>query len=640
MIKKITSKLKNKFLDTYYRSRMKMLGVERSIIFIPFLSWLILLSLLFDDITERIINYILSLKIISLLRLDTLYTSLNIINILIENIDNIVYFQITISITIYVFVYKEIKKVSYTESIKYEPIALYIYQFLICISVLIFHNKYTIDEQQIRVLPLFLLNIYACSLYINTLIRSTNIFYNLEKHIKRLNKLALFINTKRAQEKKIDRSLKYYLQNVSTTIQTSFQLLSSSLKHNNFKETEADFDKFNIAINEIFGEKGVDDNFRYIAINERDQLIETYKHLLKHYSAFIHQSSKADWIISDEKLLGKFMDLMPPQNEQTKNPIKNNKNLSAVYSSTNKYFFSSLFKIIKKTTKSEDVHISIIINVIDDYINTYSLDLNDMEDRRLLNTVILIRGLILKEAESNNVRNLTEWVYELLEINKKSYEDQDEIVDTKKTSHLVKTIKAKKDTRHDQPLTSIKVYFDPTPDDEKIYKNEQIENIQQNITDISIEIFFESLMKSIELGTYKSTGLLVKVLCSNFTEEDIMMKLKSYMNTKNKNKMPTILSSDLNGIVCPNISDFSERHCIQKLTVLILYQIYDKNESKFESIEKIIPCLEIFNSNKELEYALTKIKRAGYLEYGLLSVENKQLHSKLFFLRRLCAAGS
>src|SRR5699024_10911589 len=148
--------------------------------------------------------------------------------------------------------------------------------------------------------------------------------------------------------------------------------------------------------------------------------------------------------------------------------------------------------------------------------------------------------------------------------------------------------------------------------------------------EISLYILFQGAIKSIELGNYGVTGLLVKRIATDFGAEAINEVFEKFLETQGEIKNLYQMFKDefsYNDLITNFSFNKNKRafdYCVQKFIFLLLGQeilitYKNLNSTKFYQSARTVIDLKHFSIDY-LDYIVSKIKAVGK-SYGLVYLE-------------------
>ena len=571
-------------------------------------------------------------------------------------------FEIPAIITIFTFVYKEKKEASYS-NIKTSNILKFFIWTISFSAMTLFFAIFTIYENPVEnnvidnfhhfliTLSYSIISLILLILYLSSLLRNMDARYSFKKTFSQTTDLHNFLKYIYKLEKSALFKYQHLMLKYNHLIEADFQLLTFSISRKNISDIEKELERVFILTKdfhqnfidvESFKKLGrffelTDNDFllsrvllkmlgykkyskTFIPINNKENLLEIYKNILMNYKMLIRESSHNGLTNIQKQAFKEFMMLNPVKvyiqleediSDSTFNIIL------AYYEELTKHFHTSLFEIVKEFSDENTVEYSYILENITDTTEffddiTLISDGTNEKHRRLYNSFVvkvlsLVEVLIIWSIETNNVRFLTESTNMLLQFYYTHIEYKDfssallrkRLRGRKEENLLEQFINQNKDLTS-KNIESIKGYH---------FRRFTVNRI--------IEIIILALHKSIELGHYSCTGYLAKISVSHLKIVNFLDSIISYANTLiDRNTISYHF-----GYYHYTINNFSKIHCLQKMTVLLEFQILYKygksaNDEKLEEVLRHI----FLDNKKDLTYMIVKIKEA---KYGMISINDQ-----------------
>ncbi|WP_077215199.1 hypothetical protein [Bacillus dakarensis] len=577
-------------------------------------------------------------------------------------------FVIPAVITIFTFVYREKKDASYSNLKTSNIITLFLYTVSLSILTLVYSistsvelsnitkssqiNSDTVIRFQIT-FSLGFLTFLLLIVYFYYLLRNMDIRYSSKKTLKKTLKLHNFIKYLYLNDNKKEFSYKHLFEEYNHLIESNFQLIIAAISRKNFSNIENELKNLFALSNDYFStyiditsEKNLK---RLLSVTEKDllykkvfsldfrvtesteleedlsekiyymdNLIEVYKTIVYSYKTLIREASTNGVTNIQKTSLLEFSRLNPVkfykfelENLQVEEYVW----INNYYQELARCYQTALFEIIKEFSDEKTVEYSYLIEQISKSIGLFnSLDIfkgkNDQQFKNFYSSLLkkqlqLLESLFIWSVETNNVRFLTESMNLLLNqyYSHVHYPDglENEVKEklTKETSIL---------NRYNYSadlVTGIKDYSS-----NGIFKELAVTGV--------IKIILHSLYKSIEIGHYACTGYIIKVSMSHFTIKNYLKAISGFIK-----KILERRNNDFDlGYYHYSFNNFSKLHCLQKLILLVSYQILGRvGKSYKDELKELIKIL-FLNNDKELLYMVEKINAASK-SYGMTTINKK-----------------
>lgn len=571
-------------------------------------------------------------------------------------------FELPASITIFSFVYKEKKDASYS-NIKTSNIwSLFIWTISFSLTTLIFSvitatkTDPALKDEVLSTTHFLITIIYAVismvllGFYISSLIRNMDIRYSLHKTIKKTKVYhELLIDFYKKENNKSFSKYQYLITSYNHLIESNFQLIMAAMSRKNLSDIQSELKEIFALSKDFYGTfidvESVQDLSKFMNIEmkknsnkdkknqiyNKENLIDIYNNILLNYKLLIRESSKMGMTVIQKQAYSEFSSLNPVKFysydfEQVTQEEFNN--LLEFYNEIIKSYHTSLFETMKEFSNENTVEYSYLLEKVSDSSEFFE-DLAKNEQFSSKNAEVfykslldknltLLEAIIVSPIELGNVKFLTESTNILLRF----YYTHIQYPDYQ--SKMIRN-KLKKDDKSElEGLAFINQYIDANED---IKNSERVSNpyFKMEIANSIIRIIIRSLHKSIELGHYQCTGYLTKISCSHLTIKNFLNSIVEYTSQIVERE---IISHDLD-YYHYSINNFSKIHCIQKMILILAFQIISRyGNSNFELLKNTIRslCLE-----EEFEYMLEKVESADK-SYGMISIssENKEKLNQIF----------
>lgn len=577
-------------------------------------------------------------------------------------------FMIPATITIFTFVYKEKKEVSYS-NIKTSNI---IYWFLctICLEILaLFFSITTATEfPRIEDAPLIgqpyhhyqmsilftMSAIFALFLYTYFLFVHMDIHYSIKttfnKNVKLHKRLKYYFRNEKIKNHNI--SYNNLFESYNYMLESNFQLVISAISKKNLSNVQDDVKKlfaltkdfyltfidisslenliklFKItdddilhlrvlkALKETFSIEETNQEELKKSINYQEKLIEVYKSILYGYKLLIREASK-NHISEIQKLA--YIEL------SSLNPIKvfkfNINNLddesfvlvNNYYQSLAECYHDALFEMIKEFSDEKSVEYSYLLNQITSSTEFFeALNLAesvDSEHQEIFYTSFVNKEISLIEA----------LLVRAVEIDNIRFltESTRLLLDlfyshVKKPRDIQKAISKK--LRKGNRIFDMYVSLSNSSK-----KNSQEPNgkYRQLIVSSIIRTILHALYKSIELNKYGCSGYIIKVSVSHITMKNYLQEIKDFIQIIIEREN-LIFNLDYYHY---SFNSYSKIHCVQKMVLLLAFQfIYRYGNVHKNDLHDLVKIVFLENKN-DLGYMLEKIDAASK-SYGMISLSD------------------
>lgn len=408
------------------------------------------------------------------------------------------------------------------------------------------------------------------------------------------------------EENKNTRISDYYFNKVHNLIESKFQTLEFLMKNKMDKIFHDELNKISdllfIIMEDTPKDNGSSSTYAGRLTQKYNiQFKNLYNIIVKNISELIISSSKYYTKTESKKVLEIMREIEPNKvTELYPGYLQGIEELSIKTISINDNLFEMVLSFL-------ETMIGVPKNNKGDHYNHHNID-------SIALGVLLIYQSLLKEAiEKNNVRLTTELTYSINKF----------VLEISKNNNLslendYETLRRKMQKSIESSLTS--------------YMNQEL------FKEISLFILFQGALKSVELGNYNVTGLLIKRIPTDFDGEMINKVFEKFNENKGNIKKAYKLFDneyEFNDLITNfnfNISSYD--YCIQKLLFLllgqelyiieknILFTKFSVNKNKLEFIPK-----EYFNK-EYLDYIVTKISAVGN-KYGLAFVNEELMIDKI-----------
>jgi uncharacterized protein YihD (DUF1040 family) len=561
-------------------------------------------------------------------------------------------FELPASITIFSFVYKEQKDASYSNTKTSRIWTVFIWTVTFSLITLLFSiitiSKNPLaspdlienERQFILSVTYAVISLLLLILFIFFLIRNMDIRNSFNTTFYSTKKYHLLLKNIFDQSKKYHLiSYKHLLDKYSHLIESNFQLITSSMERNNLSEIQKELKKIyslsqdfyqhfiNVeSIQKLTGFLSQNNNNFILSIrkndktfNNKDHISEIYNNILLNYKMLIRKSSNLGMTKIQKQAFTEFTYLNPVKlithkfEDLSKEDFDN---ILEYYQILTDDYHRALFEILKEFSNENTFEYSYLLEKIADSSGFFEelTSISDENSDRLktlhhsfvTKILTLIEAIIISSISANNIKFLTESTNILLRFyythvplpNYQAEGLRKKIRGKGQEDFLDKFILQNKDLSKE---ATSKPYF------------------KAFIVNEILRIIIHSLHKSIELGHYQCTGYLTKVCSSHVKINNFMDSILQYTNKViDRND----ISYDL-GYFHYAINNFSKYHCIQKLVLIVSYQmIYKHGNSNLDLLRHTIE--KVFLNEEELKYMIKKVKEAED-SYGMLAIKNIDL---------------
>lgn len=570
---------------------------------------------------------------------------------IIDYIIRFMIFEIPASITIFSFVYKEQKEASYSNTKISNTWMLFIYTISFSI-ISLFFSVYTISVNPIKIKDVIenknhfmvslILSIFSFALFlffIINLLRNMDIRHSFKKTFEKTEMFHKLLKKIYSQkDKKLIFDYQHIVNDYAHLIESNFQLLLSSMKKNNLSDIQTELKKIyslsqdfyqyfiNVeSINDLSVFLSVDkESFIFsknkgkTSFNNKENLTEIYNNILLNYKLLIRECSKLGMTRIQKQAYTEFTALNPIMfyNYNFEDLSKADfDNIFEYYVELTEHYHTSLYELLNELSDEGTVEYSYLLEKIAStssfFKDVTTIDSDAGERQKYFNESLILKNLTLLEAitvsaiESNNIKFLTESTNILLRF----YYTQVPFP-TSQTDSIRKLLRGE-----DQVNFLDKFINEDLKSETKITDHYFKSLIVKSI----IRIIIHSLHKSIELGHYQCTGYLTKISCSHITIKNFIESIVDYTN---KIIDREIISYDFDYYYY-SINNFSKVHCIQKMILILGFQIiYKYGDSNADLLSATIK--KIFaESDEDIDYMIEKVIEAKN-SYGMIAISTDQ----------------
>jgi hypothetical protein len=581
---------------------------------------------------------------------------------ILEYIIRFMIFQIPASITIFSFVYKEKKDASYSNLKTTNIFSLFIWTIGVSFITLIFSlisitgNPAigNFDRHQLNICLVYaIFSVFLLIIYVYKLIRNMDIKYSLDITLNKTNKYIDLLKYIMKCGSKSKLGYNHILRNFNSLMESNFQLLISLISKKKVSEIEKELEKIYVVTKEVhslffhfddyeqfrnffnYNEKnslyhniinkcrGLLEQDPIEVVANKDALIELYKTIILNYRLLIREASKNQLTKVQKQAYVELISISPIKLYKTGFNGFNDEEFNDIlihYDELASIYYYSLFEIIKEFSDEGTVEYSYLLEQLLSikgalgFFQEMSTIEIDGRSKVLYETFIskifgFLESVVILSIESNNIRFLTDSINTLL----KFYYTHIQYVDLE-SNLLKKKIEKEMGFNLDEIIFANEDFKEPTTKN-MIFK--------KTVGERTIEIVIYGLHKSIEIGNYGCGGYLTKISCSHFLPKDIINCVNAYIKK-------AVVREEHQGYIDYYhylINNYSKVHCLQKLVLLIGYQLVfrkglTKNDATLNKLKDLIRLIFLDDINS-LKYMIQKIEQAKS-SYGMVSIDAKQ----------------
>ncbi|BDG46394.1 hypothetical protein [Parageobacillus sp. KH3-4] len=562
-----------------------------------------------------------------------------------------------LSITFYIFTYREQKVLSHSSIKQSSPTSLLIIFIILssftlvytghCSSLLKIHLKTLKDFNNIGLdftekhlgainllFYLFSLSLITGVITIISLWRRLNLKTTLKKNIKDIKKDIFYLsfvkdnfaknnnifilnNILISQRKKLYSNLHYKVESVYQLLIQSIDNNMNELYENNYKDWE-DVLSYIHSHNRIYYLCPEERYLYFLRTHPRDYL-DLYKAILKNHTYLITKLYEKNHIEYGNKAIKKLFSMGPTTFKVYKKlPDKKIDQIKSSYNELLSTYFSILLELSISLYQNKIVGINPILNNINQMLKQDKMV-------KAIDIITIYRSLIVRAIEENDLKFLTILINSLLMI----------VLNTKPTYYI-------ESYDNHTPSSTNELFgknLNLTNTNRRIEEINNRNSKQDTKTDLNLKIsvftFFEAILKSIELGHYQCTGFILKSLVSNIEDDIINDEFLHFVRHKGLIN-PYIVENRLykEFQIEFNISTLSVDYCLAKMTILLYgQQKYYKNilnkdlPISFYSI-KAVDIKSGISKSQNIEYLFKKLEKAND-KYGLLYLSDDEFMKKI-----------
>ncbi|WP_411954770.1 hypothetical protein ACKXGF_02825 [Alkalibacillus sp. S2W] len=550
--------------------------------------------------------------------------------------------QITVTITIYSFVYKEKKEASYSNLRNSRINNSFIITVLLSFLTLFFSliTMYSISPDSngsnffINTFIFWLISITMLGLYLWFLFSDMDISNALKRNLKKTKNYQELITDIANQEGKFLLNYSHILQDYNTIVESNFQLIISLIEKNKFSDIEVrQFDLYQVT-NEIHSEYVHNSDlisfYKFLnSKTNKKELINLYKNVLLNYKLLIRTASKHKMTNLQKKAYKEFLSLSPIKlykSDLRELEDKEFKLLWDYYDELTSEFFTSQLDILKEFSNESTIENSFFIEQLNsnETLNEFLLEMSTIEKNnekdyknkdRLYRTFIdetynFLESVIMWAVEEDQIKFLTESTSMLLDYYYTHIQNAD---------YQIKNIRKQFSDSNEETFLEDFISKNKNYYNHNIYSNNSI--FKELVWERTNFVMIEALYKSIEIGHYRCSGYIIKIVCTHFKFKNMLDFLNTYLKRsvfRENQKSDSLLHHS-------TINKHSFVHCFQKLVVLLSYQMFFKHTLDDEIMNKLTEMIKIIflNNRNDLYYILDKIDQAKD-KYGMVSIAPSQ----------------
>ncbi|MED4754597.1 hypothetical protein [Brevibacillus choshinensis] len=560
------------------------------------LTFLFAIILVTFSISESFILF----KPITLLfnMLDSLAPDDVLVKTVISNITNVIGIFLPISITLYVFAYRE-QKASSVSGIYSRNMSLVV--FFIFSVVAITYGKllvylmsplsvegtfYSTYLQSGRITVWGLLSFTAIVFGIKMVketIRSVNIrwlLHDLNEEIKNTLFNLLFAWSKK-QRQTLYPICHMYIESI-------YQLFSVAIEKNMNEVYEINYNRWTGFLSKLFEAPRFNfvDNttrYEYLLSKEKSEFQGLYKSILRNHISLILTLAKNNKIEESHKAIATFFELMPRSTE------------------LNSYYLTSLHELALLLVDDSAIGIDPILNGIEEISSNPEMKHG---------LVLIYKALLIRGTQKNDVKAISSFAYSLSKcIEKEEFSLEQEKVD-EAFERLTEVIGQNIKSSNFSQVNTV--------------------NITSTLKNAGIFVLLQATLKSIELAHYASTGFLIKFMVTNYESDIFNFTFKMFCRNKGTNNPFITQREEYSKIyVSFSFNDKTLEYCTKKMVILVYgQQRYVKdNELNFGCIPGTYVDKNLASCTY-LDHLFETIKKAGD-KYGLIFPIDDMLRQSL-----------
>ncbi|MBG9788868.1 hypothetical protein [Brevibacillus laterosporus] len=369
-------------------------------------------------------------------------------------------------------------------------------------------------------------------------------------------------------------------------IESNYQLLSIAVEKNMDQVYETNYKKWAKLLAKLQQEPRlmhVDSTVRYeYLLNKDEEYKQFYSTVLRNHIALISTLLKNHKIEGAKDAIKTFFEISPGSN------ILHTK------------FLTSLDELAIMMSKDDQIGIQPILEGLEEISRNPSIKYG---------LIMVYKALLVKGIDKNDVKLLSSVSYSL----SKSIVTKETII-----------------SKNDIEESARKYFSDYKVPNKSVSKQQENNDVGKDFICAGIFILLKATLKSIELAHYQSTGFLTKFLVTSFESEFFNYTFKEFIECKASNTSflePRKEYSSINTSF--HFNEKTLRYCLEKMTI-ILY-----GQQKFVMEQKInfgcVPKLPIYTDHIKcdyLDYLIEKVSKAGD-KYALSFLEEKKFMEEL-----------
>jgi hypothetical protein len=585
--------------------------------FILFIIFIGILYIIFPNffIIQGIVNYI-GERFFDLLKIELNEENKNIIIKILEAGTNFITVFISVSLTLYFFTIRQRRTISLSNInviIRNNSFSFFI--ILLCVvygKLFLIFNKGTGLEtfsevsQYTRVAIwclLFLLSVFNALSIVRYMLKSVNQGFLLKQNFGHINsttkKLTYSFINKNSNLFiwKVTKKFKIIIINyLHDSIESHYQMLTVAINNNMGSLYDKNYNDWNSFLTDFMqgynkGEISAAVPHEKLYAIDPESFCNYYKSIIRNQKELIMTLLDNNKLIDAEEAFKTLTTLEP----------------SHLYEDLREIYLSNLHEILINIYLNHDIGFRYGIEGLEKYCNADTL-------KEKSSGLVVYQDLLLKAVERNDVNQISNLVYSMI---KPLDRENAGMHSNKKLNKVLKFLNRYKN---------------------KDFMNKYLQSV--------VFIVLQSVLKSIELSKYNSTGFLIKFLITNFYSESKSRSL-TFRNTfeyftqsvqKEIDENPYIDKGSLKSrlTVSPNFNPSTRIYCLHKLALLCYGQ------QRFSDTMKMAwKATSTENSNREkiniasslkdciyIDYLFLKINRAKN-KYGMIYLEDMQFMGEL-----------
>ncbi|RWZ59902.1 hypothetical protein EQV77_00970 [Halobacillus fulvus] len=361
--------------------------------------------------------------------------------------------------------------------------------------------------------------------------------------------------------------------------------------------------------------------------NTKD-IIENYTNILLNFRLVIRNATKHKLTSIQNELINSYFFISPLEIFEKKEIGEyESEELEELYNKILDSYFSLTFELITELCDEDTVEYSYLLDKVSDAkIPLTLLKLYKGKKKPSLlkkyyeKLMVFMESLLVWSLESKNLYYLTESSNLLLELKEHVYgkhDEENDIEESESKINLEQINSEKNDDQNEEILNMFDNKGITTKVMEDHIDKQHLIEFDPDLKKSLLDIYFVSLLKSIEIGAYGCTGFIIKIIISNFNTSSIESSISHFYDERLKVGKATIDHSYFHY----SISKQSENYCLDKLLIMVCtHTLYRKQKY-------ILLWFISQNINQsKINHYINKIQNAKN-KYGLLSV-NKSIYGK------------